>query len=151
MIDVEFANRQSQPVDARPLIEAVRRVLAHCAAGQATVSLAVVSDPEIHEINRRFLAHDEPTDVISFVLEDTATQFTGEIVVSLDTAAREAVHYGWSVEAELLLYVIHGALHLAGYDDTSPALQAEMRAQERRYLQEFGLTPSYASDDDHGQ
>ena len=53
MIEVEFANRQSQPVDARPLIEAVRRVLAHCAAEQATVSLAVVSDPEIHEINRR--------------------------------------------------------------------------------------------------
>lgn len=151
MIIVEFTNRQSRPVDEKPLIEAVRRVLADRADSNATVSLAVVSDPEIHEINRRFLAHDEPTDVISFVLEDSEAQFSGEIVVSFDTAAREALHYGWAVESELLLYVIHGALHLAGYDDTSPELQREMRTQEQFFLQGFGLTPSYESDHDHGE
>jgi len=60
--------------------------------------------------------------------------------VSADYAAREAPTFGWSTDDELLLYTIHGALHLVGYDDLEPALKAEMHEQETAYLARFGLT-----------
>jgi probable rRNA maturation factor len=118
-------------------------VLAGEGIEQATISLAVVDDATMHVLNRQYLRHDYPTDVLSFLLEDAPGEFEGEIIISADYAAREAAHFGWRPQDEMLLYIIHGALHLAGYDDAEPRLQAEMRAQERAYLGEFGLTPRY--------
>ncbi len=146
MICVELANRQSHPVDEGRLLEAVRRILSDQQVADAQISLALVNDAEIHTINRQFLAHDEPTDVLSFLLERSEREFLGEIVVSYETAQRVARGYGWDLESELLLYVIHGALHLVGYDDTTPELGREMRRQERHYLLGFGLTPAEESD-----
>ena len=151
MICVEFANRHPLNVDPARLLEAVRRVLAEEQIAAADISLAVVSDQEIQQINRQFLGHDEPTDVISFLLENSNGKFIGEVVASLDTAARSAAAYGWDCESELLLYMIHGALHLAGYDDSTPQQRERMREQERHHLGGFGLTPRYESDDDHGE
>ena len=62
------------------------------------------------------------------------------IIVSADTAISSAARYGWTAMDELLLYVIHGTLHLTGLDDHEPADIAEMRRQEARYLAPFGLT-----------
>ena len=125
---------------------AIESVLRGEGIDEAEISLAIVDDPQIHELNRRFLAHDEPTDVLSFVLEQRPGYVEGEIVVSADTAAAQAVQFNWPPEDELLLYVVHGTLHLAGYDDHTPALRAEMRLRERFYLNQFGLTPPYDND-----
>lgn len=151
MISVEFANRQPQPLLPERWFEAVRRVLLDQKITTAQVSLAVVSDSEIQQINRRFLAHDNPTDVISFVLEKTDRELIAEIVASYDTARESASRFGWDVQSELLLYFIHGALHLVGYDDATEAQRSEMRHWERHYLQTFGLTPRYESDDSDGE
>ena len=67
----------------------------------------------------------------------------GEIIVSADTAESSARLYGWSVDDELLLYVIHGALHLVGFDDKTPAMAAVMREQEAAHLAPFGLQPRW--------
>jgi probable rRNA maturation factor len=107
----------------------------------ARLSLAVVDDGTIHELNRRFLKHDYPTDVLSFLLERDGDRLEGEVIVSADTAKRVSAEYDWPAADELLLYVIHGTLHLVGHNDTSPSDRAAMRGEERRYLVQFGLDP----------
>ena len=96
------------------------------AISRATLSIAVVSDRAIRPLNRRYLQHDYATDVLSFLLDSGPGWLDGEIIVSADTAASQAPQYDSSAEAELLLYVIHGALHLVGYDDTTPAERKRM-------------------------
>jgi probable rRNA maturation factor len=83
--------------------------------------------------------------VLSFVLDsdDEAQSLDGEIITSADYAAREALRYGWTTDDELLLYVIHGCLHLVGHDDHTPEGRAAMRAAETRHLAEFGLKHRY--------
>jgi probable rRNA maturation factor len=85
-------------------------------------------------LNRRYLQHDYATDVLSFLLDSGSGWLDGEIVISADTAASQAPQYDSSAEAELLLYVIHGVLHLVGYEDTTPSERKRMLARQRRYL-----------------
>lgn len=147
MIQIEFRNEQQRlPVDEARLRQAVELALGRGKIEAAEISLAVVDDPAIHALNRRYLNHDEPTDVLSFVLEAGAGRLEGEIIVSADTAAASAPRFGWTAADELLLYVIHGALHLVGYDDLDAEARLEMRRQERACLAHFGLSPEYAED-----
>jgi probable rRNA maturation factor len=137
---VSVSNRQMRHlVDEPQLVSAVQSVFSDSDFSSSNVSVAIVDDATMHELNSRYLDHDWPTDVLSFVLEDDGDHLEGEIVVSADTAAASAAEIGWPSAAELLLYVIHGALHLVGYRDKSPAGQREMRAAEARYLRQFGL------------
>ena len=101
---------------------------------RAKISVAVVDDPTIAELHQRYLDDPSPTDVLSFVLERSPKYLEGEIVVSADTAADLAPNYNWTAADELLLYVIHGALHLVGYDDTTPKKRTKMREKEKEYL-----------------
>ncbi len=144
MIAIDLANRQTAlRVDESRLRDAVRVILEEAAVAEAEVSVAVVDDPTIHALNRRYLRHDEPTDVLSFLLERSGEKLEGEIVVSADTALRAAPRYDWSAGDELLLYVIHGTLHLLGHDDQTPPQRAAMQDRERAYLARFGLPPRY--------
>ena len=72
-------------------------------------------------------------------------RFAG-VIVSADTAASESTRYGWPAEHELLLYVIHGVLHLVGYDDKSEATTARMRQAESEQLAKFGLTAPWSNE-----
>ena len=145
---VSVANRQSRhAVNETELLAAVQSVFSDSDFSSSNVSVAIVDDATMHELNRRYLDHDWPTDVLSFVLEDDGDRLDGEIVVSADTAAASAAEIGWPSAAELLLYVIHGALHLVGYRDKSPSEEREMRAAEARYLRQFGLEQPRASSD----
>jgi probable rRNA maturation factor len=130
-------------IDKKKLAEAVQAVLTGEKCNRAGISVAVVDDPTIHKMNQEFLQHNEPTDVLSFLLESVDDYLEGEIIVSADTAVRTAKRYGWTYSDELLLYVIHGALHLLGYDDRSPAARRKMRDRERYYLNHFRLQPRY--------
>jgi probable rRNA maturation factor len=142
-ITVRLSNQQKRhPILRRRLCEAVQAVLLGERIREANVSIVVVNDRTIHRLNHRFLNHDEPTDVITFSLEE-GDFIDGEIVTSADTAAAAARRFGWTMADELLLYTVHGALHLAGYDDRAPAERRTMRSRERRYLAKFGLKPQY--------
>ncbi len=122
-------------VDVDRLREAIGSILAESSTVSAEISLAIVDDPTLHELNRKYLDHDNPTDVLSFVLEQDGSHLIGEIVVSAETAVAAASDYGWDAASELLLYVIHGTLHLVGYDDATPDDAEEMRHQETHFLQ----------------
>ena len=147
MIQIDLCNEQDVlAVDESRLRRAVELVFRQAGVERAVISLAVIDDPAMHVLNRRYLDHDEPTDVLSFVLEKREGYIEGEIIASAQTASATAAKFGWAAENELLLYVIHGALHLVGYDDLEPAARSQMRDQERRCLSEFGLTPPWADE-----
>ncbi|MBN1418102.1 MAG: rRNA maturation RNase YbeY [Planctomycetes bacterium] len=100
------------------------------------VSLVFADDAMIRETNRKWLRRDRPTDVIAFPLEGPEDPILGEVMVSAETAAREALARGIPAERELLLYVVHGVLHVLGYEDGDSRSRRRMRAREARYLGE---------------
>jgi len=116
---------QSLPVDV-PLLEAAAREAARVGVRAPdaptdsppdTVSVAIVDDARIRELNRRYLGRDTTTDVIAFEAEDEPDRRAGEVIVSADTALRQAEEYGHSHQRELCLLVAHGVLHVLGYED----------------------------------
>lgn len=144
LITIEVTSQQSiLPIDAKRLEAAVREVLLEAEITTGEISIAVVDDPTMHELNRKHLNHDYPTDVLSFCLEESPGQLKGEVVVSADTAIENARDYGWSPESELLLYVLHGTLHLVGFRDKGDAETLAMREAESRHLLRWGVeTPA---------
>jgi probable rRNA maturation factor len=144
---IKIANQQETlEFDRGRLRRAAEAILRDAGVDAPQLSIAIVDDATIHDLNRRYLDHDYPTDVLSFLLERRGKRLDGEVVVSAETAAREAAEYGWTAEDELLLYVIHGTLHLVGHDDDTDEASAAMRREERRYLAMFGLTTIDARD-----
>ena len=140
MIEIALANLQANhPVDTDRLVHAARTVLNGEGVARASLSLAVVDDATIHYLNRQYLQLDSATDVLSFLLEDGPDGLEGEVVVSADTAAAQSIAAGWSLADELLLYVIHGTLHLAGFNDHDSNGRLAMRTAERSYLERLGV------------
>src|SRR5438128_3013960 len=129
--------QEAVPIDFRKMREVVRAVLDGEGKPEAEISLAFVDNATIHTLNKRYLDHDEPTDVLSFPLSE-GKKLAGELVIGAEVAQAQAAERGHDVQAELALYVIHGLLHLCGYDDHSDEDVKEMRERERAYLKELG-------------
>jgi probable rRNA maturation factor len=131
--------------DARIAVDErlVRELVSLVEAGEGRalpVSISIVGDAEIHRLNRDFLSHDEPTDVIAFDLEDDADRsVSGEVVVSAECAERVAGELGHSGRDELFFYICHGLLHLCGWDDTNPSSRARMHLRQSEYLARIGM------------
>jgi probable rRNA maturation factor len=131
---IPVANRQRRvPVSAAQLRAVVAAAFARERAGEPDIAVSVVDDTTIRELNARWLGHDWATDSIAFsYAEDPAPDgVRGEVVVSAETAARQARARGFDPRGELLLYVAHGALHLLGWDDRTAAARAAMNARAR--------------------
>jgi probable rRNA maturation factor len=141
MLRVKVASPQEVvPIDRARLREVARAVLEGEGVAAASVSLALVDNPTIHRLNKQFLGHDEPTDVLTFPLSGPgAKTLEGELVIGAEVARAQAAERGHDVQAELALYVIHGLLHLCGFDDVTPAAARPMRQRERHYLGLLGL------------
>jgi probable rRNA maturation factor len=101
----------------------------------------VLDDRGIARLHEQWLGIAGPTDVITFDLSDAARPgvLHGDIAVSAETARRTARELGWQPRHELAYYVVHGVLHLSGYDDHDPADRRAMRARERVLMQAAGL------------
>jgi probable rRNA maturation factor len=143
LIRIELNNSQDRlAFDERRLKEAARAVLHGEGIDSGSVSLAVIDAGTMHELNRRHLEHDYPTDVLSFLLERRGAELEGEVIVSADEALLNAPRFGWLPEAELALYVIHGTLHLCGYDDLEESAADVMRTREDHWLTTLGYGAS---------
>lgn len=114
----------------------VKTVLRGEKAPGIRLSIVFVGNRRIRTLNRRFLNHDRPTDVIAFALgePDEAGGVHGEVVVSAECARAEARRRGVPVREEILRYVAHGVLHLLGYDDRTPAKKKRMWKKQEAYL-----------------
>jgi probable rRNA maturation factor len=138
--DIPITDEQSSlELDGPFIRRAVELVLSDAGKTTASVSVAVVDDEQIHELNKTHLQHDYATDVLSFVFENTDQTTDGEIVVSAEMAVTMATRFNAKPHDELILYVVHGALHLVGYDDKDDASRDAMLAQERDTLARLGL------------
>lgn len=125
------------PIDRRLIRKATRAALGAEGISSADIGFAFVDNRTIALLNRRFLDHDGPTDVITFPLG--SEPIVAEIVVGAEVALAQSQARGHDVQAELALYVIHGLLHLCGYDDHRAADRATMRRRERHCLRLLGL------------
>lgn len=145
LIHLALENRQHKAaIDEAWLLRSLQRVLEATGVEAAQISVVLVDDAEMQRLNRDFLGHDWPTDVLSFNYgeQTKSRELDGELVLSVETAAQQALIHGWSLPEELLLYGLHGCLHLLGYDDQTEADRAVMRQKERELLNLFGLQPS---------
>jgi probable rRNA maturation factor len=132
--------QESVDIDRGRLREIARGVLEGESVKDYEISLAFVDNATIHRLNKQYLDHDEPTDVLSFPYSAAnAKKLEGELVIGAEIAQTQATERGHDVQAELALYVIHGLLHLCGYDDKSAADEKAMRERERHYLKALGL------------
>lgn len=142
-IVVEVVNRQQAvAVDAAWLGRIVRRAVAAVGREAAEITVLVVDDRQIARLHERWLGVPGPTDVITFDLATAGSgPLVGDIVASAETAARLARELGWQRRHELAYYVVHGLLHLAGFDDGDPGERRRMRRQERAVMAAIGLPP----------
>ncbi len=111
----------------------VRDVLRREKRRSASVSIVFTDDQLSRRINRRFFRHDRPTDVMSFPLEERGP-IEGEVYVNLDKAARQARTYRVTLANETARLVIHGTLHLLGYDDLGRKAAKRMKEREDFYV-----------------
>ena len=143
--------QQLLSVDADRMREVARRVLERFESNLA-LEILFTDDESIHDLNVRFLDHDYPTDVITFPLDaeevhpddedDAAAVAGGSIVISVETALREAAERDVSPEVEVALYLVHGILHLVGFDDTTEEASSEMDRETGRVLSDLGFDVS---------
>lgn len=147
-----------EPERLRQVAEGVLRAEGVAAA---EVSVALIDGETMRRLNRQHLGHDYDTDVLSFLLDcegpgpddvntsvprGTGKTLDGEVLISTDVAAKAAGEFGWTAADEVVLYLVHGLLHLAGYDDLTETEKAVMRQREREHLARWGLTPKYAEE-----
>ncbi|MCI0700092.1 MAG: rRNA maturation RNase YbeY, partial [Planctomycetia bacterium] len=140
MLRISIANPYEYPLEFQKLKDAARAVLEGEGVKACEVTLAFVDNAHIHRLNKQFLNHDEPTDVLTFPYSDSrAKTLEGEVVIGYEVAKEYATDRNHDVNLELALYVIHGCLHLCGYSDSDTPGEREMRAKERHYLTRLGL------------
>jgi probable rRNA maturation factor len=123
----------------------LRAALSRLGSVPAGVTVTIVGARAMSALHWRFLGKRSATDVLSFEVEHDARGrvVEGEIVVCLDIARRESGRRGHPVENELLLYALHGLLHLCGYDDATDAGFARIHAEEDRILTAIGVGPVF--------
>jgi len=118
------------------LEQVAQRILSVSGCPEAELSVLLVDDEQIHEINRDYLDHDYPTNVISFAMRegegaDVQPDLLGDVVISVETAMRDAQEAGESFESELYFLLLHGVLHLLGYDHERGTDEDARRMEER--------------------
>ncbi len=144
-IDISDGQAHLPGLDRLHLSAIARRVLMAEGIDRAEVSIALVNDATIAEINLRHLNHEGPTDVISFLLSEHGDGvLSGELVVSAEMAVEMARRDGIDARTELTLYVIHGLLHLCGHDDLTDPGAAAMRLCEAKHLAAEGLSHPFS-------
>jgi probable rRNA maturation factor len=148
-------------LDTRALVRVLERLLAEIGEDGTSVSLTFVRDPAMRELNREHRGNDAPTDVLSFPMHAPEAfdrsgptrplardarepeRMLGDIVVSVDTALRQAADYDAPLEREVQRLLIHAVLHLAGHDHVQPGERAVMEAEERRLADSIGMPWPY--------
>ena len=144
-VEIEYAaaaGRAQLPSLKRLLPSAVARVPTRL----RSLSIALVGDARMSRLHRQFLNVPGTTDVITFELDHDARgrPTAGEVVVCVPEARRQSARRGIRVEHELLLYALHGVLHLSGYDDREPAAHRRMHRAEDRVLTAIGIGAIFA-------
>lgn len=133
------------PDDALWLRDRVAATLPHLGRAVTRISVRCVDDAEMTALHRRHMDIDETTDVLTFPASDEEA-IDVDIAVCVDEATRQATERGHAARDELLLYVVHGLLHLDGHDDHDPGQYAAMHAREDEILAAIGSAARFDRD-----
>jgi probable rRNA maturation factor len=149
--DLEIEGQKPYPIDRGNLAAVAVAALVACGVDEAELTIVIVDDETIRTVNRDYRGVDAPTDVLSFaaqegdedlaVPEDLAAEldrYLGDILIALPYSLRQAARFGTTAEAELRLLVVHGVLHLLGYDHGSAEEETEMWSLQEAILAGFG-------------
>ena len=150
LITVQVDERFEGMVDADALHRLAIGVLrAEGKAGPLELGVVVTTDDEVHALNKEYLGHDYKTDVISFGMEgeeafitpEERPAYLGDVVVSYERAAEQGPEYGHTAEQEVATLMVHGLLHLLGYDDMDDEAREKMLARQDEIIRngEFGM------------
>lgn len=139
---IQIENSQDNiRINRRIICSTLKKLFKHLNCPDKEVSLVFVNDEIIHRLNKQYLNKDKPTNVLSFSLQEGEfnqinPQILGDIVISVETAQKDAAKGGFSVEEEIYFLIIHGLLHLLGYnhENTTEAETKKMRKKERELL-----------------
>ena len=124
-------------INKNKIIECVKCVLKTMSEDDAELSLVLVNDMHIRNLNWKYRRKDSATDVLAFPMRDArglSGSILGDVVISVETAKREARKRKKDFQEELDLYFVHGILHLLGYDDEKPRARKKMKEKEREIL-----------------
>ena len=141
---IQIENQQQRiKIDKRKIRIQVNRLLKLINCATKEISITFVNDETIQSINKQYLSKDRPTNVISFSMQEGEfghinPEMLGDVIISVDTALRDANMGHLSFDEEILFLIIHGLLHLTGYnhENTSKANALEMKQKEKEL---FGL------------
>lgn len=146
---IEVTDHTGTAVGLDRIEAAIAATLRAHSIARAVVEVSLVDDATIRQVNRTHLQHDWPTDVISFPGDDPLDpaetkpaepgSVFGELIISVDTARQVAAELEVEPLAELVLYAIHGTLHLVGLDDGDEESAAKMRIAERKIMETAGF------------
>ena len=143
MIYINRDPGQAFPADV--LERAAQAALDLSGAPDADLTIVLVNNERIQVLNRDFLTHDAPTDVLSFPADEpdpeTGRRYLGDVVISLVRADEQARERGHALESEMQLLVVHGVLHLLGHDHAGPGEKARMWAAQAGALERLGVSP----------
>jgi probable rRNA maturation factor len=143
--ELEAAAAEALGVDEAAIVDDGQRVLDRMGVPDAELSVVVCTDTFIQPLNLEYRGLDKPTDVLSFSQRegeeaDPDDPMLGDVIISLDTAIRQAAERGHSLALEVRVLLVHGIFHLLGYDHEVDAEAEEMEALEREVLAELSGT-----------
>jgi probable rRNA maturation factor len=135
---IEAVNRQRKVrIDAQAWESFAAKAAAAIGKCESSATIAFVSDNAIRQLNRQFRGVDKATDVLSFPADDTDELNLGDIAISVETAAAQAKENGLTLDEELAQLIVHGLLHLSGYDHETD--NGEMNRLELRLRRRLGI------------
>ena len=145
-VDIDL---QGVVLPAEPLVESAHQILEFLGLGAVELSILLCTDTLIQTLNRDYRGLDSPTDVLSFAQRegedgDPDDPMLGDVVISVDTACRQAAKHGHALEIELQILLVHGVLHLLGYDHIDESDAVEMRIEEQRVLDRLSASTAVA-------
>ncbi|MGZ4965244.1 MAG: rRNA maturation RNase YbeY [Limisphaerales bacterium] len=138
MNELRFFNRQKTRAISMPLLKRITlRFLEQVVPADGfELGIHLVAAPEMARLNEQFLQHEGSTDVITFNYREgkKSGPVLGEIFICVDDAIEQAKEFNTTWQSEVVRYVVHGILHLLGYDDLKPDLRRTMKREENRYV-----------------
>jgi probable rRNA maturation factor len=151
-MNIAIANRQrTKKINTRFLKQVVVELFAELKISEAELGIHLVGAKEMARVNWQFLQHEGSTDVITFDHRDCQLpiancqlEIHGELLICVDDAIKQAKEFKTNWQSEVVRYVVHGVLHLLGYDDLKPQLRRAMKREENRLVRLLAKKISFA-------
>ena len=134
-MNVTIVNRQrTKKINARFMKQVAAELFAELEITEAELGIMLVGAKKMARVNQQFLGHEGSTDVITFDHSSPNSPIHGELFICVDGAVSQAKEFKTDWQSEVVRYLVHGVLHLLGYDDLQPDLRREMKREENRLV-----------------